>query len=390
MNTREDYYSSDNKDKGNIKWGKEGYCPHADFYKNQETLWQQFQEVQNKKSAESVEPITISAELDYYYIAGLTDHFGNFFPSISEYKDYKNKEYKNRLFSLTFNVSAPECISLIQHYFKGYIINNFNKTYNKNYSYLKFKPEESVNFIEQIHPYLKLKQQTSQMFFKLLKYRFIDKEEIWNNLFAEWNLIKDSHGQNINLFSCCKCNLLKTEYDYNKSFSSVIKDKKELEKKSGYICCKLCLGEKMQENYLDNRVSRLEYQQEYRRDNKEKINESRRNSIPIRLKNNLVGRLRSLLTKNTTGKSKLVGCDYDFLKEYIEKQFQPGMSWENYGLWEIDHIIPLAYFNLEIESERNKAGHYTNLQPLWEEDNNKKQDYLKNGKLARNCRKLSQ
>ena len=49
------------------------------------------------------------------------------------------------------------------------------------------------------------------------------------------------------------------------------------------------------------------------------------------------------------------------------------MSWENYGEWHIDHIIPLNYFNLFDESELYVAWNWRNLQPLWESENCSKQ-----------------
>ncbi|KKL15741.1 hypothetical protein LCGC14_2502560 [marine sediment metagenome] len=57
------------------------------------------------------------------------------------------------------------------------------------------------------------------------------------------------------------------------------------------------------------------------------------------------------------------------------------MSWENYGFygWHIDHIKPLCLFNLSDEKQFNKACHYTNLQPLWAEENLKK-----GGRLSKN------
>src|SRR3989304_2320229 len=71
--------------------------------------------------------------------------------------------------------------------------------------------------------------------------------------------------------------------------------------------------------------------------------------------------------KNRT--MELVGCDLQTLKEYIEKQFKEGMTWENHGFygWHIDHIIPLG--TAKTEEEMIKLCHYTNLQPLWALEN---------------------
>jgi len=62
----------------------------------------------------------------------------------------------------------------------------------------------------------------------------------------------------------------------------------------------------------------------------------------------------------------------DFLKQYLKKQFRPGMTWDNYGKWHIDHIIPCCKFDLSKPKEQQKCFHYTNLQPLWAEENRKK------------------
>jgi len=79
-----------------------------------------------------------------------------------------------------------------------------------------------------------------------------------------------------------------------------------------------------------------------------------------------------------TSAIKALGCTIEQLKIHIEKQFLPGMNWENHSFegWHIDHIIPLASFDLTNPEDFAKACHYTNLQPLWALDNLKKGDKL--------------
>jgi len=52
------------------------------------------------------------------------------------------------------------------------------------------------------------------------------------------------------------------------------------------------------------------------------------------------------------------------------------MSYDYYGEWEVDHIIPISCFNLNNNEEAQKCFNYTNLQPLWKEDNMKKSNKL--------------
>lgn len=90
-----------------------------------------------------------------------------------------------------------------------------------------------------------------------------------------------------------------------------------------------------------------------------------------RIIHSIRNRIRIAIKKNVKSSSSfnLLGCNISFLKEYLSKKFISGMSWENHGLWHIDHIIPCSSFNLALESEQKKCFHYTNLQPLWAKDN---------------------
>lgn len=66
------------------------------------------------------------------------------------------------------------------------------------------------------------------------------------------------------------------------------------------------------------------------------------------------------------------------LRAHLSKKFQPGMTWENYGDWHIDHVIPLSAFNYETPDDIDfkRAWSLSNLQPLWEPDNLSKKDKL--------------
>lgn len=75
---------------------------------------------------------------------------------------------------------------------------------------------------------------------------------------------------------------------------------------------------------------------------------------------------------------KYLGCDIEEFKAHIEKQFEDGMTWENYGKsspktrkWEIDHITPLKYGEPTLEEVMERL-HYTNTQPLWGDENSAK------------------
>jgi hypothetical protein len=71
---------------------------------------------------------------------------------------------------------------------------------------------------------------------------------------------------------------------------------------------------------------------------------------------------------------ELVGCSPEELRAHLEAQFTEGMTWDNYGYrgWHIDHIKPCASFDLTDPEQQRQCFHYTNLQPLWAEENMRK------------------
>ena len=110
-----------------------------------------------------------------------------------------------------------------------------------------------------------------------------------------------------------------------------------------------------------------------------KYQAKRRKSDPLfRAKANLRTRINdaykgSFWTKNSRNQ-KVMGCDYKTAFSHLESLFKDGMSWDNYGEWHIDHIIPLC--SATTVEELEALCHYTNLQPLWAEEN-----ILKGGKM---------
>lgn len=200
---------------------------------------------------------------------------------------------------------------------------------------------------------------------------------------------------------CTKC-LLK------KDLNLFTKTKKT--KDGYYASCKSCRKVYYQENkekiikksknwYLVNIDKKRNYDREYRKKNetlvkKRKIEYSKNNRIRINAKAklrkqndiqyklalHLRNRINCFIKKNVRPGSavKDLGCTLGEFKLYIESKFQPGMSWENYGLygWHIDHIYPLSKVDLTNKEQFLKACHYTNLQPLWAKDNLKKKNKI--------------
>jgi len=134
----------------------------------------------------------------------------------------------------------------------------------------------------------------------------------------------------------------------------------------------------------NNKRKLNEYRKEYRRIHKDQIREQekehkkkkRRIDIKYRIRCYLSKRIWQALKGINKSKTtmKLLGCSIDFFKLHLQSKFQSGMSFSNYGKWHIDHIRPCASFDLTKPEEQRKCFHYTNLQPLWAEDNWRKND----------------
>ena len=134
--------------------------------------------------------------------------------------------------------------------------------------------------------------------------------------------------------------------------------------------------------YLDHRPQKRQYQHMRLKIIQQRHKERMLTDMQYKLKHILRHRIHEAMRRyiGGTGKAgsavKDLGCSVSFLRTWIESQWLPGMSWDNYGIkekqWSMDHIIALAHFDLTDSQQFQRACHYTNLRPLWHIDNLKK------------------
>lgn len=121
---------------------------------------------------------------------------------------------------------------------------------------------------------------------------------------------------------------------------------------------------------------------EYYYNNKENMNKKailrrnnkRQNDPYFKLQDSMRSRIRRVIKDDYGHKNKktleLLGCSFDYFKQWLESQFEKNMTWNNYGnYWHIDHILPCAEFDLRNSEEQEICFHYTNLRPLEAKEN---------------------
>jgi len=185
--------------------------------------------------------------------------------------------------------------------------------------------------------------------------------------------------------------LTQREYTYNlNSLSMAIKKiKREITLRITSCICNRChkLPKHKTDDYcvacssIMRKNQRAKHPQQYK-EYQRRFN-LRVKSDPIRLLTTRIrGRMSKAIKRHGQGvsikgcKLRYLGCTAHEAFRYITLMLKNNMSWDNYGEWHVDHIIPLCSFDLSKEEERRKAFHYTNLQPLWAIDNMRKNKYI--------------
>jgi hypothetical protein len=178
---------------------------------------------------------------------------------------------------------------------------------------------------------------------------------------------------------CSKCSRELTLNNFHKR-----SDQKDLHSTQ----CKDCVNQDKKEYYL-------KIGKQFNKTNKKKINKRRRkwernkyyNDINFRLIKILRVQLHDAIFKDyKSGHAlELLGCSINYFRQHLESQFVEGMNWSNHGQgygdkdmqeWHIDHIYPLASFDLTKPSEQRIACHWSNQQPMWAKENLEKSDKI--------------
>jgi len=159
---------------------------------------------------------------------------------------------------------------------------------------------------------------------------------------------------------CSRCQV-------HKPVEEFYKDSSRYEGLSYY--CKSCKGIRNKKYVKKNTEKIRSYFRDYTKTRKVR-------DVNFKLAINLRARVNTAIRDNIKAGHtlELLGCTIDELKRHLESKFSTDMSWDNYGQWHVDHIVPCSAFDLSDPVEQKQCFHYTNLQPLWAEDNMKKHD----------------
>jgi nucleoid DNA-binding protein len=194
---------------------------------------------------------------------------------------------------------------------------------------------------------------------------------------------------------CKKCaNRKNAEFSQKPENKERIKQKKALHNSKPEV--KVRIKERAKLYYLENKDRLAKQSKEYRSNPEVKAkskkrakeyqakpevrawyrkrdNKLRKNDPNFRLSRNISSSMYQALkgNKNHIHWEKLVDFTLDDLKKHLKKQFQPGMTFENYGKWHLDHKIPRSVFNFKTPDDLDfkRCWCLENLAPMWAKEN---------------------
>ena len=146
-----------------------------------------------------------------------------------------------------------------------------------------------------------------------------------------------------------------------KTLDSFAYDKSKKNKRQTY--CQVCVSEICFIRKLDPKIkekvakNHTIYMREWRKNPHNYVAQKIRGSNTAtlsRLINNFDG-----VREETV--EKLLGTDKQSFMDHLKSLFEPGMSWDNYGAWHLDHKKDLSNFNLLNNKELREANDYKNI-----------------------------
>lgn len=135
-----------------------------------------------------------------------------------------------------------------------------------------------------------------------------------------------------------------------------------------------------------NREHLFEYHKKWRTENVDKWRKTKRDyeknrkaSDPLyKLISNFRTAIYQVLKENSVEKNKsyfdILQYSPEELINHLEKQFKDDMTWDNYGIWHVDHKLPITSFDIQEmgDEEFIRCWCLDNLQPMWGEENIRK------------------
>ncbi len=162
---------------------------------------------------------------------------------------------------------------------------------------------------------------------------------------------------------CSKCKTVKSISEFHK---------RKTNKDWLHSYCKKCENQRLRQSRRNNPEKHNAGSRKWAKNNRKYFKQRLRNNPQLRLSARISSAIRNSLKGNKNNHwEHLVDFTLQDLIKHIESLFKEGMTWQNYGKWHIDHIIPKSLFSFTSynDPEFKQCWALENLQPLWAFDN---------------------
>lgn len=149
--------------------------------------------------------------------------------------------------------------------------------------------------------------------------------------------------------------------EVGKRYRASVADLRRAKRKRYYEANKDRISDYSKRYYEANKQRYFEVSNRYRNARRRRDNKYR---TRCNLRTRFYHALKGLCKRSSV--MDLLDCSVDQLVNHLQNHFAPGMSWDNYGDWHVDHIIPLSAFD---DPQDPRAWGRSNLRPMWGSEN---------------------